>query len=58
MLSDAEALAERARSAGVSTELQHFGDLWHVFQLHAGLLREADEALGKIAHFMHCHARA
>jgi epsilon-lactone hydrolase len=48
LLSDARALAARAGEAGVEAELRVFDDLWHDFQVHAGMLAEADEALAEM----------
>ena len=52
LLSDAQRLADRAGAAGVTVELQVWEGLWHDFQLHAGMLREADQALAQIAEFL------
>jgi epsilon-lactone hydrolase len=49
--SDAEALAEKARAAGVEVELETF-PLWHDFHMHAGVLRTADEALERGGEFV------
>jgi epsilon-lactone hydrolase len=48
-LGDAERLADAAKQAGVAAELRIFPRLWHVFQLSAGSLPEADRALDEIA---------
>lgn len=48
---DGVRLAERARSDGVETKLERFDDLWHDFQLHAGVLGDANEAIARIASF-------
>jgi cation diffusion facilitator CzcD-associated flavoprotein CzcO/acetyl esterase/lipase len=45
LLSDSETFAQRARAAGVDVGLVRFEGMWHDFQLGAGLLREADEAM-------------
>lgn len=45
--SDAERLARHA----TAIEVQSFDGLWHAFQIHAGVLPSADEALGRIAAF-------
>lgn len=45
---DAERLVERARLAEVAADLQVFDGLWHVFQVHAGALPEADAALADL----------
>ena len=49
LLSDADLLAERARAAGVDVGYARFEGMWHDFQLGAGMLREADEAMGDLA---------
>lgn len=50
--SEAEELARRAEAAGVEVELHVFDGLWHEFHVHAGMLREADEALAEMAEFL------
>ena len=45
VLSDSETFAERAREAGVKASLERIEGMWHDFQLLAGQLDEADEAL-------------
>ncbi len=49
LLSDSDRLAERARAAGVDVGYSRFEGMWHDFQLAAGLLREADEAMADLA---------
>ncbi|MBB1632631.1 hypothetical protein A9975_17405 [Cupriavidus sp. UME77] len=34
------------------TPAQQFDGLWHLFQLHAGVLRESDAAIAQIGHFI------
>jgi acetyl esterase/lipase len=46
--SDGDTLAERARAAGVEVDYRLFGGLWHDFHLHAGILRDADEAVADL----------
>ncbi|NUU23770.1 MAG: alpha/beta hydrolase [Streptomycetaceae bacterium] len=43
------AFAERARAAGVSVDHTEYPDLWHIFQIMAGTLAAADEALRDLA---------
>jgi acetyl esterase/lipase len=43
------AFAERARRAGVRVDHTEYPDLWHVFQIMAGTLGPADEALRDLA---------
>ena len=49
---DSLRFAERAREAGVDVYLQRYAGLWHVFQAHAGILRVADLALGRVVDFL------
>jgi cation diffusion facilitator CzcD-associated flavoprotein CzcO/acetyl esterase/lipase len=48
LLSDSDRLVERARDAGVEVAYSTYEGMWHDFQLGAGLLREADEALADL----------
>ena len=52
LLDDSTRLAERCRQAGVDVTLKVFEGLWHDFQIHAGLLEQADEAIAEIASFL------
>lgn len=52
LLSDSQQLAEKARAAGVPVRLSLYEGLWHDFQAHAGLLREADRAITEIGDFV------
>jgi len=52
LLSDSERLAERAKQAGVCVRLSRFDGMWHDFQVHAGILAEADRALTEIGAFV------
>ena len=45
LLSDSDRLAELLRDAGVEVGYSRFEGMWHDFQLAAGQLREADEAM-------------
>ncbi|HUP91780.1 MAG TPA: alpha/beta hydrolase [Solimonas sp.] len=58
LISDAEDLAGSAAEAGVPVQLHEFEGMWHDFQLHAGLLRESDEAVAEIAAFLRERAPA
>jgi acetyl esterase/lipase len=49
LLSDSDLIVERARAAGVDVTYSRFDGMWHDFQLGAGLLREADEAMADLA---------
>ena len=50
---DATRLAQRASAQAVPVTLQIWPKLWHVWQLHGGLMPEADAAIGAIASFIH-----
>jgi len=52
LASDASRLQERARQAAVPCELQTFDGLWHVFQLHYGLLHASNQAIREIGKFI------
>ena len=52
LLDDAIALAQRARDAGVRVELEVWPDMIHVWQMFAGALPQADEAIARIAGFL------
>lgn len=49
---DSLRLAERAETAGVQVELEHYPGLWHVFQLYTGKLHAADYALERVCRFL------
>ncbi|MEW6478274.1 MAG: alpha/beta hydrolase fold domain-containing protein [Pseudomonadota bacterium] len=52
MLHDqALALHQALQSAGVSSRCEITERRWHVFQLHGGALRSADEAIARLCHF-------
>ncbi len=56
LLPDAQRLAVHAEAAGVQVRLEVYPDLWHVFQLHAGLLRASEAALQAAADFVRATA--
>lgn len=49
LLNDAQRLAEGAREQGVKTTFEIYNDLWHVFQVHAGQLDRATDAIRTVA---------
>lgn len=53
---DARRLAERVEACGGSAELQVWKGLWHVWQVLAGKVPEADAALRQVATFIARHA--
>jgi monoterpene epsilon-lactone hydrolase len=52
LLSDARRLHAAMKVAGVDAELQVYPGCWHVFQLHAGMLEDADRALAAAGTFV------
>lgn len=52
LLSDAARLETRLREAGVPVQKQVWDGLWHDFQLHAGLLPEADRCILGLGAFL------
>lgn len=49
---DSTRLAERCHGAGVEVRLKVFDGLWHDFQIHAGVMKESDEAVAEIGEFL------
>lgn len=49
---DSVRLRARLAEAGVEVELREYAGLWHDFQMHARVLREADQALAKAGSFV------
>lgn len=52
LLDDSVRLAELARAADVQANVEVVDGMWHDFPLHAGLLREADEAMARMGGFV------
>lgn len=52
LLGDSRRLQERLLAAGVIVRYEEYPRRWHVFQASAGLLADADHALGAAARFM------
>jgi monoterpene epsilon-lactone hydrolase len=52
LLDDSTGVAEKAKAAGVEVEIDVFPEMWHVFQLHAGTVPEADDAVARIARWL------
>lgn len=53
LLDDSLRLGSALREANVEVHLHQYEQMWHVFQLHAGMLAEADQALDEISNFVH-----
>jgi acetyl esterase/lipase len=52
LLDDSVRLADRARQAGVECRLDVFPEMQHVFQMAAGNMPEADEAIRRLAEWV------
>lgn len=52
LLNDAQRLADRARNQDVDTTLEIYNSLWHVFQVHAGQLQRATDAVNTAGRFI------
>ena len=55
LLNDSVRLADTAKKAGVEVNLAIFNSLWHVFQVHAGQLDRATEAVAEAGEFIRRH---
>ncbi len=55
LLSDSERLAERAKAAGVDVKLSVYPEMWHVWQMFAPHLEQANQAIEEIAAFVKSH---
>ena len=53
---DSTRLAQEASRQGVVVTLQIWPQVWHVWQLHGGLMPEADAALAAMGDFIHSRA--
>lgn len=52
LLPDSRRLRERLEIHGVPVRYEEYPRRWHVFQVNAGLLADADRALGSVARFI------
>jgi acetyl esterase/lipase len=52
LLDDARRVADRARAASVEVELDQFPEMQHVFQMAAGNMPEADDAVARIGSYL------
>jgi acetyl esterase/lipase len=52
LLDDTTRTAEKARAAGVDVEVEVFPEMQHVFQMAAGNMPEADDAVAKIGAYL------
>lgn len=53
LLDDSTRLAQKMKKAGVLVEMEIWDGMMHVFQWFAGLIPEANDAVNKIASFVH-----
>lgn len=52
LLADSRRFADKARASGVDVRFEVEAGYWHDFQIHAGVLRAADAAIGRIGRFL------
>jgi monoterpene epsilon-lactone hydrolase len=52
LLNDSLRFAEKVQAVGGVVRLERYPQLWHVFQAHAGILKAADFALGRVVSFL------
>ena len=52
LLSDSQRLSARLEASGVPVRLEEYARRWHVFQVNAGLLADADRAIDAVARFI------
>lgn len=55
LMNDSQRLADAAKRDGVEVRLDIFNGLWHVFQIHAGQLDRATEAVDEAGDFIRQH---
>jgi monoterpene epsilon-lactone hydrolase len=58
LLSDSQRLEQRAKTSGVEAQAHLYDRMWHDFQVHAGVLHEADAAIAEIGEFVKQHVTA
>lgn len=51
LLGDSRRLCQRLQAAGVAARLEEYPRRWHVFQVNAGVLADADRAIDSVAAF-------
>src|SRR5699024_11310671 len=52
LLADVKSLAAKLKQQGVSTECEIYDKMWHVFLLHARMIKEAELAIHAMANFI------
>lgn len=58
LLDDAKRLAEQAKKYDISTNLRVYDKVGHVFQFHAGILKESDDSIERIRQFIDKHMQS
>ncbi|WP_333663034.1 alpha/beta hydrolase [Acinetobacter sp.] len=55
LLDDAKRIAQKLEKDGVTIQSKVYNGVGHVFQFHAGILKEANQSIREIADFAHRH---
>jgi len=58
LLDDAKRLAEQAQKYDISTNFKIYDQVGHVFQFHAGILKESDDSIECIGQFIDKHTQS
>ncbi|MEI1689542.1 alpha/beta hydrolase [Acinetobacter baumannii] len=58
LLDDAKRLAEQAEKCGIPTTFKIYDKVGHVFQFHAGILKESDDSIKGIGQFIDKHMQS
>ncbi|MBP1484861.1 alpha/beta hydrolase [Acinetobacter nosocomialis] len=58
LLDDAKRLAEQAEKCGIPTTFKIYDKVGHVFQFHAGILKESDDSIKRIGQFIDKHMQS
>ncbi len=54
----AKRLAEQAEKCGIPTTWKIYDKVGHVFQFHAGILKESDDSIKRIGQFIDKHMQS
>jgi acetyl esterase/lipase len=58
LLDDAKRLAEQAEKYGIPTNFRIYDQVGHVFQFHAGILKESNDSIERIGQFIDKHTQS
>lgn len=58
LLDDAKRLAEQAEKCGIPTTFKIYDKVGHVFQFHAGILKESNDSIKRIGQFIDKHMQS